>query len=152
MTRKEIIQQLKTYFSVADLVCDHTYAKFGAVKSWQFLHTELLHTILVLRTQILGVPMIVNYGSKHQRGLRCNICQLVKDKTVKNELYLSSHINGAAIDFDAKGLTAEQSRQRIKEKADLLPFPIRLEKAVGWVHIDVYDDPTTDAKIVEFNG
>lgn len=29
MTREEILSEIKEYFSVDELVCDHTYAKWG---------------------------------------------------------------------------------------------------------------------------
>lgn len=151
MNRKEIIQELKKYFSVNELVCNHTFAKFGE-KSWQFLQTELLHTLLILRTEIINRPMHVNYAGRFQRGLRCNICQLVKDKTKLNQIYLSAHVNGAGVDFNTDEYTAEKCRQLIKGNADKLPYPIRLEKAVTWVHIDVYDDHLNEQKIVEFDG
>lgn len=43
-------------------------------------------------------------------------------------------------------------RQLIKAHADELPCPVRIERDVNWLHIDVYDDMSTDAKVVEFNG
>jgi len=153
MTRSEIISQLKNYFRIEELVCPHTFDKFGD-KSWQFLDTEMLHTLLVLRAEILCVPMVINdyiFGGKNtQRGLRCNICQLVKDKTKKNQIYLSAHCNGAGTDavFGVKtGMTAEKARQLIKEKQDLLPYNIRIEKDVIWLHFDCYD---IGIKVAEF--
>ena len=143
MTRQEIIQEIKAnkYFIVQELVCKHTYMKFGE-RSWQFLDTELLHTLLVIRKNI-GKAMYVNNwdmgGPLSQRGLRCNICQLVKDKTKANSVYLSSHGNGAGVDFDVKGMTAQEVRNWISENQVLLPYPIRLESGVTWVHLDIYD-------------
>lgn len=138
MSRSEIIEKLKKYFSVKELTCNHVYNKFGE-NAWQFFSTELLHILLVVREDILQVPMTINNGANFtQRGLRCNICQLVKSKTDKNQLYMSSHCLGEGVDFDAKGLTAEEARKKINEKQGLLPYPIRLEKDVNWVHIDVY--------------
>lgn len=139
MTRKEIIEELKKFFTIQDLVCNHTHQRFGD-KSWQFLQTELLHTILVVRRDIVKAPMLINHSGKFQRGLRCNLCKLVRDKTTNNEIYLSSHVNGAGCDSDSKGLTAEQVRVLIKKNEHLLPYPIRLEKSVSWLHLDVYDD------------
>lgn len=140
MTRQEIITELKNYFSIRDLVCDHVFNNFGE-RAWQFLDTELLHTILVVRIDILKTPMFVNYpnSGRDERGLRCNLCSIVMQKTKQKKSYLSAHVNGAGVDFDAKGLTAEQTRQKIKDNKDLLPYPIRLEKNVSWVHIDIYD-------------
>jgi len=149
MKRNQIVTEVKKHFGIKELVCQHTAATFGE-KSWQFLNTELLETLLVLRREIFNVATYVNYNGMTQRGLRCNICQLVKDKTNKNQIYLSSHCNGAGLDIDFKGFTAEQARERIRKNADKLPYPIRLEKNVNWVHIDLYDDGS-GRKIVEFS-
>ena len=136
MTRKEIITQLSDYFDIKELVCKHTYAAFGQ-RAWQFLDTEYLHCLLIIRRDILGVPMTCNYGDKTQRGLRCNLCQIVQDKTKTGKIYLSAHVNGAGSDFDARGMTAEEVRRAIEQKADILPYPIRMEARVTWLHFDV---------------
>lgn len=156
MSRVQIIERLKKYFDIQELVCPHCYAKFGEKISWQFLDTELLNTVLVLREDILKVGMVCNDykfgGNKTQRGLRCNICQLVKDKTLKNQIYLTAHANGAGADFvfgPKSGMTAAKARDLIKANKDLLPYNVRIEKAVTWLHIDCYD---TGEKVNEFNG
>jgi hypothetical protein len=142
MKRTEIIEALKAYFGVKDLVCQHTYKAFGE-SSWQFLDTEFLHCLLVIRRDILQMPMTCNNwsagGQFSQRGLRCNVCQLVKEKTAKDQIYLSAHCNGAAGDFDSKGMTALEARQEIADRAQLLPYPIRMESEVSWLHFDCYD-------------
>lgn len=142
MKRKELITELQKYFEIREFVCQHTFKAFGE-RSWQFLDDNLLETILIVRRDILQSGMTVNNyhkgGMYSQRGLRCNICQLVKDKTSKNQIYLSAHCNGAGIDFIPSGMIAEEARQRIKANASMLPYPVRLEKNVSWVHIDVYD-------------
>lgn len=152
MKRKDLITELKKYFDIRDLVCSHTYKAFGE-RAWQFLDDNLLETILIVRRDILKAGMTVNNyrdgGIYSQRGLRCNICELVKAKSAKNQIYLSAHCNGAGIDFTVTGMTAEQARQKIRDNADLLPCPIRLEKNVSWVHLDVYDY-LNDKKINEF--
>lgn len=143
MTRQEIIEALKTYFSIKELTCNHVYDTFGE-KAWQFLSTSFLHTLLVLRTEIFKAPIKVNNGKNvTQRGLRCNLCDLVKSKTLANKIYMSSHILGEAVDFDVEGYSAEEARQRIIKHANLLPYPIRLEKDVNWVHVDLYDNNNT---------
>lgn len=140
--RSEIIEQLKKFFIVQELVCPHTYRKFGEL-SWQFFDTEFLYTLLVIRRDILNVSVYVNNwdsgGNFSQRGFRCNVCQIPKEKTDAGKVYLSAHCNGAGIDFDAKGMNAEQVRNKIATNSHLLPYPIRLEKGVNWVHLDVYD-------------
>jgi hypothetical protein len=61
----------------------------------------------------------------------------VQDKTKLNRPYLSAHVLGAAIDFDAKDMTAEEVRSWIYLNKSGLPYPIRLEQDVSWVHLDV---------------
>lgn len=133
MTREEIIEALRQYFNVKELVCPHCYAKWGE-RSWQFLDTMWLWCLLIIRRDILKVPMTCNDASHTQRGLRCNLCELVKSKL---RVYLTSHLFGKAGDFTAKGMTAEQARQKIIDNADLLPCNIRLEAGVTWIHFDV---------------
>lgn len=145
MTRESTIAELKTYFAISELVCPHTLGTFGE-KAWQFLRTEQLQNLLVIRRDIVKVPITINNypkGTFTQRGLRCNICQLVKTKTATNQLYLSAHITGAAFDFDAQGFTAEQVRSKLIEQQTLLPHPFRLEKNVSWVHFDTYNPCNT---------
>ena len=132
-TRSEIIKELHKYFQISELVCEHTYSKWGE-RAWQFLDTDYLRALLVIRRDVLQVPMTCNHDGAKQRGLRCNMCELVKEK---NKNYLSSHILGKAGDFTCKGLTAQQARERIKANAHLLPCNIRLEDNVNWLHFDV---------------
>ena len=133
MTRSEIIKELHKYFQIRELVCEHTHSKWGE-RAWQFLDTDYLHVLLVLRRDILQVPMTCNHEDAYQRGLRCNMCEIVKEK---DRNYLSSHVLGKAGDFTCKGLTAQQARERIKANAHLLPCNIRLEDKVSWLHFDV---------------
>ena len=133
MTRETVIRELHKFFQISELVCDHTHSKWGE-RAWQFLDTAFLESLLVIRRDILQVPMTCNSSAAHQRGLRCNRCELVKGKS---NVYLSSHILGKAGDFTVTGMTAEQARQRIMANASLLPCNIRLEGGVNWLHIDV---------------
>lgn len=153
MERELLISKLKEFFDIKELVCSHTYEKFGS-KSWQFLDRDLLEALLIVRRDILKMPMVVNNyhtgGDFSQRGFRCNICRIPKDKTLKGQLYLSAHCNGAAIDFDAKGLTVSEVHQKIKDNTVLLPCKVRMEANVTWNHLDVYSDPSKD-KFSEFS-
>lgn len=138
MKRQEIIQELRKYFKIQELVCPHTYKRW-VEKSWQFLTTEILHTLLILRRDILQVPLICNTSNLTQRGLRCNLCEIVKTKTMNNILYLSSHHNGMGLDLSSPLMTAQEMRKKIQQKSDLLPYPVRIEDDVTWLHIDCYD-------------
>lgn len=148
--RDAIIRALKPYFAVSELVCPHCYNKYGE-SSWQFLETNALYGLLLMRETIFGVPMYVNNykKGKTQRGLRCNKCDLVKSKAT---LYLSQHVFGRAWDFTVQGYTAEQARRKIIENAHLFPFNFRLEADVNWVHWDSLDMYNNTAKVYIFKG
>ena len=141
MSKNEIIKELSKYFSVRELVCPHVFSKFGS-NSWQVFDKETLEVLLALRVDIFKKPMIINNwnnkGNLSQRGYRCNICQIVKDKTKQGFLYLSSHTNGKGFDADVLGLDAQQARDKIKELQHLLPYNIRVESGVSWLHVDIY--------------
>ena len=151
MTRDEIIADVSKFFGIKELVCDHTYAKWGE-KSWQFLDTDFLHALLIVRRDILQVPMTCNFSTSTQRGLRCNCCQLVASKTRLGQNYLSSHILGKAGDFTVKGMTAAQARALIKKNADFLPCNIRLEDKVTWLHMDVLPQYGIKEKVYFFSA
>lgn len=147
MTRDDIIKALHKYFQVRELVCEHTFSKWGE-RSWQFLDTNFLRCLLIIRRDILQVPMTCNHAGASQRGLRCNRCDLVKDKT---SVYLSSHVLGKAGDFTIQGMTAQEARSRIRNMANLLPCNIRMEGGVSWLHFDVLPQFGVDAKVYEFS-
>lgn len=146
-TRDEIIRELHQYFQIRELVCEHTHSEWGE-RAWQFLDTNYLACLLVIRRDILQQPMTCNHDEATQRGLRCNLCQIVKDK---DKLYLSSHVLGKAGDFTVKGLTAQEARSRIRNNAHLLPCPIRMESGVSWLHFDVLPQFGITAKVYEFS-
>ena len=146
--RDSIIRELHNYFQIRELVCEHTHSEWGE-RAWQFLDTDYLACLLVIRRDILQAPMTCNHDKATQRGLRCNLCQIVKDK---DKLYLSSHVLGKAGDFTIKGLTAQEARSRIRDNAHLLPCPIRLEGGVNWLHFDVLPQYGLDMKVYEFTS
>ena len=154
MTRVELIREVQRYFA-QELVDELTYKKYGDF-AWNFFRTELLETLLVLRDKIVKKPMTINdwmYGkSWSQRGLRTNLSELIQAKTKQNKLSMSAHSTGAGVDFNVAGMTPSEVRQLIQTKANLLPYPIRLEddaSAPTWVHIDVYNDGSK-GKVVTF--
>ena len=153
--REELINNLKKYFKVQELVCPHCYNKFGE-NSWQFLSTELLEVLYTLRVEVFNRPMVINTyhnsGQFSQRGLRCNMCQLVKNK---NSVYLSAHCLGKAIDFNVPGLSNEQVHNSIKQNIDKFKQGIRLESiesAPTWRHIDVLPVLNNSNKLIIFKG
>ena len=148
MTRAEILAAISPYFSIDELVCNHTYQKWGQ-QAWQFLDTDYLHCLLIIRRDIIKRPMWCNGMGKKERGLRCNRCSTVREKT---GVYLSAHCLGKAGDFTITGLSAENARALIKQNAHLLPCNIRMEKNVSWLHFDVLPQYGITQKVYEFNG
>lgn len=148
MTREEILTAIRPYFDIDELVCPHVYAKWKD-QSWQFLDTDYLHCLLVIRRDIIQKPMYCNGKGKTERGLRCNRCSIVRGKSGP---YLSAHVLGKAGDFTVVGMSAEEARKVIKANASKLPCNIRLEKGVSWVHIDVLPQYGVNVKVYEFSA
>lgn len=138
------------YFLLHELVCDHIYEKYGET-AWQFIDEKAIITIDWIREKLDKPIYINNYewgGGQTQSGVRCNICQLVKKWTDDNKVYMSAHITANAFDFSVKGMTAEEVRNWLVRNQEDLPYPIRLEAGVDWVHLDTRN---TGQKIYFFN-
>lgn len=135
-------ERIKQYFDIQELVCKHVYTRFGE-GAWSFFDERLFETLLVIREK-LGKPIYVNNwqvgGNLTQRGLRCNVCVLVSEKTALEKVYMSTHIQGNGIDFDVQGMSAAEVRGWIIKNQILLPYPVRLEDNVSWVHLDMRTD------------
>ena len=128
------------HFILEELVCPHVFKEFGEM-SWPFFDDKLLMTIDLLRDQ-LGPIFINNWdmkGKYDERGFRCIRCSIVKDAIEKKTLYVSPHMTGQGFDFDVKGMPAEKVRTWIINNAVKLPYPVRLERDVSWVHLDTRD-------------
>lgn len=150
MNRNDILNEVKKFFDIDELVCGHILSRFNE-NAWQFLDTDYLHTLLIVRRDILKKPMYCNNhkAGTYQRGLRCNMCDLVRSKSYA---YLSAHVLGKAGDFTVKDMTAEEARTAIKKAADLLPVNIRMEKGTSWLHIDVMPQTGVTDKVYEFKS
>jgi hypothetical protein len=113
---------------------------------------RLLKWLDWFRTSIDRPVTINNYmqgGKFTQRGYRCNLCSLVREKTLDNTLYLSAHTRFQAVDFNVLDMGDEEIRQWIDIHKKEMPVNIRIEKdTVGWVHVDVAND--TYNKIIYF--
>ena len=140
-------------FMTQELVCPHVFKKWGD-RAMMFADPRLLEWLEWFRKEI-GKPVVVNtytYGGKYsQRGYRCNLCSLVKDKTTANVMYLSAHTRFQAVDFNVPGMSAEEVRQWIYTRRHEMPHKIRIEMdTVEWIHVDVANN--TDNPIVYFAG
>ena len=129
--------KVQDYFGIKELVCKHVYDKWGEL-AWQFLDGKLLANLLYIREGI-GKPIVVNNwaqgGQYSQRGLRCCACAMVKQKAIANIPYLSDHVLGRGVDFNVVGMTAEEVRQWLERNKGELPYKVRIEKDVNWVHL-----------------
>ena len=161
---------VKEYFEIEELICPHVSARFGD-SAWKFFDTRLLDVVYAVRKNI-DKSMFVNDwaigGSLSQRGLRCNVCQLVRTKTSLEKVYLTPHGFGEGVDFHVEGMTANEVRLWICENQILLPHPVRLEVdfnvagknemmirsqmnlcKMNWVHLDVRGE---NQKVSFFKG
>ena len=141
--------------STKELVCPHVWNRYGE-KSIKFFRKEALETLDVIRNVIVCAPLIINNGSTlTQRGLRCNICDLVAKKTKAGKLYLTAHWFGAGFDISSPKYTANQLRDLILKNQDKLPYKIRIESPIDaptWVHFDVLCDPNQKEKVYIFRA
>ena len=129
------------HFKIQELVSERVYNEYGQY-AWNFFDPRLIETIDWIRG-LFNKPVYANdwYRGGHlqQRGLRENLSPIVREKTLEGTLYLSGHTMGRALDFDVEGMTAEEVRRILIRVADQLPYPIRIEKDVNWVHVDMMD-------------
>ena len=130
-----------THFILEELVCPHVFKKFGDI-AWQFFDERLLMTLDIIREK-LNKPIFVNNwdqdGKFDERGFRCIQCSLVKKAIKEKRLYVSPHMTGQGMDFDVEGMVASEVRLWLVKNEKILPWPIRLEGNVDWVHLDIRD-------------
>ena len=154
MKNTEILEKIKEYFKLEELIDKETFTKYGQT-SWQFLDTQTLHCLLTVR-EGLNKPITVNTwhkgGNFSQRGLRHNKSPMVKNKT---GIYLSAHCLGKAFDFDVKGISPVEVREWIEQYKHLFHCKVRLErnmngKPINWVHLDTLQNAKNE-KIYKFD-
>jgi hypothetical protein len=140
------------FFDLHELICPHVMEKYGEF-AWNFIDPRLVILINTIRDRYGREIIINNYtsgGVYSQRGLRCQNCNTVKERTKDGKIYLSGHITGKAFDFDVSGLVAEEVRVWLKSHPNWCPYSFRLEKNVSWCHLDLYNN--TENKIIEFSN
>ena len=130
---------------------EYTLADYENIKEnqpgWCKLDERLLITVDVIRG-IIGEPLICNTwfqdGSRRFSGLRSRNCKIGAS--------MSMHKEGKAADLICRKYTGEQMRQMIVENQDKLPYPIRIESNVEWLHFDLKDMDYKGNKIYFFKG
>ena len=133
----------RSVFSYDDMIAKDKHLQ----KGWEIMDNKLLITIDVIR-EIIGYPLICNTwyqdGSREFCGWRPEVCSV--------GAILSLHKLGKAVDLICPYMSAEEMRQKIKDNADRLPYPIRIEKDVTWLHIDVKEMDYKNKKIYFFKS
>lgn len=125
---------IKTYFDKQELLSKHVYNIGGG---YELLHPDLQNLVVWIR-ETLDRPIFANNwaigGQFSQRGYRTN-----DDPVCKAQKFApgSAHFKGKALDFDVKGMTAEQVRKWLYDNQESAPVRFRVEKGVNWVHVDV---------------
>lgn len=101
-------------------------------KGWELMDEKLLITMDIIRGEIVKAPLICNTwyqdGNRRNSGLRVQNCTVGATN--------SQHKLGKAADLLCPKYTAEEMRQMIRDNEHLLPYPIRIEDGVSWLHID----------------
>lgn len=126
----------KEIFKPEELVSKKHFETFSNKSDIYELFDDKLKAVIEWLRNELDKPFIANDWSYSKaakvynyRGYRWTDC--------KEGAPNSAHKQGMAIDIIIKGMTAKEFRIWIKEHANELPFPIRVEDGVSWVHIDV---------------
>lgn len=136
------------HFGIKELVSPVVYQKFGE-KSWMFFDKAVLEDLDIIRDTWHSSILINNWqwgGSLSQCGLRSNIDQIPKDKTRREQLYLSAHCMGKAFDLHDKMGRNKKLFEHVYSlilTGKLKAFK-RLENWAatstggGWVHVDSF--------------
>ena len=119
------------HFKIQELVDKETYERYGQ-KAWWFLDNRLIMLLDRLRED-LQRPITVNNwlwgGNNQHRGLRPPKCNIGAD--------YSQHRFGRAVDFDVKGMKADQVRSYIRNRINNYPEIKGIETGITWVHLDI---------------
>ena len=144
------LREFRKFFDLREVVSKQVYERYGQA-AWTFFDLRLLAVVVWLR-QNLNIPLVCNNWAKggqlDERGFRANLDPTVASKTKAGKLYCTAHSRGQALDLSSGKMTAEEMRRWIRQHREDLPFPIRMEKDVNWLHIDVAN--VTNEILVEF--
>lgn len=140
------------YFELYELLppelykVDYYESESARELGYGLIDEKLLITIDIIREDIVKAPLICNTwyinGTIKNAGVRSSNCTVGASN--------SQHKLGKAIDLVCHYYSAEEMRQMLEKNKHLLPFPIRVERNVDWLHIDVKDMDYKGKKIVYF--
>lgn len=133
-------------FKLEELLHPTIFEKYknNQEEGWKLLDIRLLEVLHWLR-ELVDSELYINTwlfnGNRINSGLR------EKDSPVgvKN----SKHKLGMAVDIISNKYSAQHLRDIIEKNKDTLPYSIRIERNVNWLHIDTAN--TTSNKIQYFN-
>lgn len=118
------------YFKLYELLPPEIYK--NEYEGWKLLDERLLETIDVVR-EIINKPLICNTwyqgGDRVASGFRSANCKVGAE--------MSQHRLGRAVDLVCAYMSASEMRDMIKEHQEKLPYKVRIEDGVTWLHIDV---------------
>lgn len=118
------------HFNTEELVSKQVYKILGD-EAIKLFDPAALETLEVIR-ELLNVPLICNNwksgGSRDECGYRDQLCTAGAPK--------SAHKVGMAFDLISPKMSAQEMREIIIANQDLLPYNIRIEDGVNWLHFD----------------
>ena len=148
------ITYIPKYFDIVELMPENMLsledwqAPKHICQAWGNFDPRLLETIDIVREKIVQAPLLCNTwhmdGNRKYCGLRPIDCSIGSKQ--------SQHKIGRAVDLVCYKYTAEQMRQMIIANQDLLPYPVRIEDGVSWLHIDVKQMDYQGKKIYLFKA
>ncbi len=122
------------YFKLYELLPKEMYVDEDT--GWEGFDEKLLRTIDVVR-EIVGVPLICN---NWRDGGNRNYCGA---RTPKSKHYRQGSFHSVredrpvmAVDLISTRMSAPAIRETVASRNQELPFPIRFEEGVSWVHLD----------------
>lgn len=119
-----------THFKLYELLPPECYS--GEDKGWELLDDDLIRVIDWTR-ELVGLPLTANTwrqgGTFRYRGFRPRNCGVGASR--------SAHKDGMACDLVCSGMSAARMRDLIAANMARLPHPVRIERDVTWLHIDV---------------
>lgn len=133
------------WFTIEELMPEELCKGANIDALWSLIDDNLKDVLDCIR-EIVGEPLICNTwhmgGNRRYSGYRPQNCSIGAAK--------SMHKEGKAADLLCYKYTAQQMRDIIKANTDKLPRPVRIEKNVSWLHIDVKDIDYKNEKIYWF--
>jgi len=139
-------------FVIQEFIPQEVFIVHGA-NSVRFIRKGIIETAQQLR-DVFGVMKINDWyfgGRRNWSGYRNSLAENIYSQT-------SAHSFGDAIDCRFNKVTAEEARQYILSNQDKFPYITRIEKKVGWLHVDglytgvkeiVLFEPPIRAKVIK---